>query len=649
MPTYRTAGAWGAGKGSNLTPAEVDENFYELRTDLDDVIANPPTANSIETITASGFTWTVTLTDGTELDPLPVPVVYTVWRGDWTPLTLYSAADLFRVEDQGIFAVLQDHTSAATFDPDAAAGSPLAPLYTQLIGVASLPADTSIDDLNDVLIASIADGDFLVYDFGQAQWTNRTTSYTAELLAPLIELDDLSDVSAPSPILGQVLTWTGSPASWQAADSAGGASALDDLTDVSVPAPDDGDVLTYQAGSPTGWIASPPAAIPTTLDALSDVAVPTPADGDFLQYESGSPAGWVNVAGTSISGLASVSLPLLSSDLILVAEGVGSPPASYESRKATIGDLGFTLGSTAIALGSTVTTVAGLTLSGGTLSGVTTLPGSGQVSSTGELSLGAAPSALFSMGGTYTVTTQFLVNINATFSSSSTAGHTGFRILPTFTPTGASISSVTGLISQPTIDSTALNVASLTSNNALANLSAGFSGTVTNYYGYNAGTATINGGAITNHNQFRAGTATANNNLASGTRTNRQFYAEGITSGAAGGTLNNRGLEIEVPSGGASSGTAHNRGIYIRGNGGVATGSPPGTVNNHAIYSESTAMSLLTGGLTVGTTTLLTTSVALTNGAAAAAGTLGNAPAAGDPTKWIPVNDNGTTRYIPAW
>jgi hypothetical protein len=44
-----------------------------------------------------------------------------------------------------------------------------------------------------------------------------------------------------------------------------------------------------------------------------------------------------------------------------------------------------------------------------------------------------------------------------------------------------------------------------------------------------------------------------------------------------------------------------------------------------------------------------TTSTALTNGAGAAAGTLLNAPAAGNPTKWIGINDNGTVRYIPAW
>lgn len=39
----------------------------------------------------------------------------------------------------------------------------------------------------------------------------------------------------------------------------------------------------------------------------------------------------------------------------------------------------------------------------------------------------------------------------------------------------------------------------------------------------------------------------------------------------------------------------------------------------------------------------------LGNGAAAAAGTLGNAPVAGNPTKWVPFNDNGVTRYVPAW
>mgnify|MGYP001603285648 FL=1 len=69
------------------------------------------------------------------------------------------------------------------------------------------------------------------------------------------------------------------------------------------------------------------------------------------------------------------------------------------------------------------------------------------------------------------------------------------------------------------------------------------------------------------------------------------------------------------------------------------------------------------GGLAVGTTAdpgagmirtnsasfMIRTSTSYTNGAAVAVGTLTNAPTAGNPTKWIPVDDNGTTRYVPAW
>lgn len=55
-------------------------------------------------------------------------------------------------------------------------------------------------------------------------------------------------------------------------------------------------------------------------------------------------------------------------------------------------------------------------------------------------------------------------------------------------------------------------------------------------------------------------------------------------------------------------------------------------------------------GLTQGVAAyLIQNLVTWTNHAAAAAGTLGNAPVAGNPTKWIAINDNGTTRYIPAW
>lgn len=53
--------------------------------------------------------------------------------------------------------------------------------------------------------------------------------------------------------------------------------------------------------------------------------------------------------------------------------------------------------------------------------------------------------------------------------------------------------------------------------------------------------------------------------------------------------------------------------------------------------------------LTIGDTTMMRTTISFTNGAAAATGTLLNAPVAGNPTKWIPIDDNGTTKYLPAW
>lgn len=55
------------------------------------------------------------------------------------------------------------------------------------------------------------------------------------------------------------------------------------------------------------------------------------------------------------------------------------------------------------------------------------------------------------------------------------------------------------------------------------------------------------------------------------------------------------------------------------------------------------------GALTVSSTTMIATKTSFTNGAGAFTGTLTNSPATGNPTKWIPVDDNGTTRLIPAW
>jgi hypothetical protein len=86
-------------------------------------------------------------------------------------------------------------------------------------------------------------------------------------------------------------------------------------------------------------------------------------------------------------------------------------------------------------------------------------------------------------------------------------------------------------------------------------------------------------------------------------------------------------------------GTSSNYGLAVRNDSG----------GNNLLVRNDGQVILSSGGLEVASTTLLSTSVSLSNGAASGSGTLTNAPTSGNPTKWIPINDNGTTRYIPAW
>lgn len=55
------------------------------------------------------------------------------------------------------------------------------------------------------------------------------------------------------------------------------------------------------------------------------------------------------------------------------------------------------------------------------------------------------------------------------------------------------------------------------------------------------------------------------------------------------------------------------------------------------------------GQITDTSTNLISSNINLTNGAGASTATLTNAPSTGDPAKWVPIDDNGTTRYIPTW
>jgi hypothetical protein len=107
------------------------------------------------------------------------------------------------------------------------------------------------------------------------------------------------------------------------------------------------------------------------------------------------------------------------------------------------------------------------------------------------------------------------------------------------------------------------------------------------------------------------------------------------------GATNNYGFRGQIPAAAGRwnvymDGTANN---YLAGNLQIGSSTPTAGAENLQVG----------GSLSISSATLIRTYTAFTNGAAAATGTLTNAPVAGNPTKWIPINDNGTIRYIPAW
>jgi len=74
-----------------------------------------------------------------------------------------------------------------------------------------------------------------------------------------------------------------------------------------------------------------------------------------------------------------------------------------------------------------------------------------------------------------------------------------------------------------------------------------------------------------------------------------------------------------------------------------------GGSNTITFSTGAVTASFFIGSLRPGATNFINSTVSLTNFAGANVGTLTNAPQGGNPTKWISINDNGNTRYIPCW
>jgi hypothetical protein len=155
MTVFRTTDLvrWGVGKGSNLTPTEVDRNFWDILVRLTAVEANPPTPISIASITTTATTFTVHLTNGATQGPFALPVAQFNLLGAWLPLHDYSGnVGSFITAGGETYIIQYPHTSAATFDPGANDGLghnyygllpfPHAPIIAWLPG--GWPASTAI-------------------------------------------------------------------------------------------------------------------------------------------------------------------------------------------------------------------------------------------------------------------------------------------------------------------------------------------------------------------------------------------------------------------------------------------------------------------------------------------------------------------------
>lgn len=95
-------------------------------------------------------------------------------------------------------------------------------------------------------------------------------------------------------------------------------SALDDLTDVNAPSPSDGDVLTWDS-TPGEWVAAAPTGGGATdLDDLTDVTITTPATGQRLRYNGSQ---WVN---TSLVWRPVMAFDPTSGLWLVVVDGSGS-------------------------------------------------------------------------------------------------------------------------------------------------------------------------------------------------------------------------------------------------------------------------------------------------------------------------------------
>lgn len=312
--TYRTidGARWGSGKGSDLTAAEVDINFWDIIQRLLTIEALPSAAAGIDHFTTSGTQFYVVMTDATTLGPYDLPQTDFRDRGTWTASTAYLVNDTFTVNG-GLYRVLYAHTSGLTFSAGAndGLGHDYYKLWIQTPG-SSLPAGGATGQV----MQKASSTDYAV-TWG---WKFPTGGTARKYLIQVNSTQDNAAWSTPqaddiqfTPVTGSVLiSLNVADALEELSDTLDGSTvALSDLTDVQFPTGDPvlGSMLYYD-DSLVRWTSSSEPNFGSLLYFDGSGWVPTadPTNGDYLHYNGTAWEGIaLSLAFSQITGSLSVN------------------------------------------------------------------------------------------------------------------------------------------------------------------------------------------------------------------------------------------------------------------------------------------------------------------------------------------------------
>jgi len=174
--------------------------------------------------------------------------------------------------------------------------------------------DYNLEDLENVTITDLSNGQILKYNSTTSVWENVTDPSGVETL------NDLTDVTITNAGNGQILQYNDSNEAWENATLPTGVETLNDLTDVTITNLANGQILKYNTEASTWENVILPSGV-ETLNDLTDVRINNVGNGQILKYNS-TASKWENVTDPSgvetLNDLTDVTITNLANGQILM-------------------------------------------------------------------------------------------------------------------------------------------------------------------------------------------------------------------------------------------------------------------------------------------------------------------------------------------